>query len=154
GYPDPSRADGVRHVYFPNGKVQMDGQMALDFARSRLSTSVYDRMRRQMRVLLGVREKLLSADVFPHIPDLWSAASNLVQTDVPARTILPLAKLGSEMKLSDVHALTIDGAMVRQTTSSQGWWILMPDLDRIHNAVRNLFTSAAVSDTVKRNGCG
>ncbi|MCA1554126.1 MAG: hypothetical protein LC737_07090, partial [Chloroflexi bacterium] len=60
-----------------------------------------------------------------------------------------------EMKLSDMHALTIDGAMVRQTTSPQGWWILLPDLNRIHAAVGNLLNSPTVSDAVKKQGgCG
>ena len=152
GYPDPSLPEGIRHVYFPAGRVQMDGQMALDFSRSRLSTSVYDRMRRQMRVMLGVREKLLSPDVFRRIPDLWDVAANLLQTDIPARDVLPLAKLGSEMKLSDLHALTIDLPLVYQTYSSQGWWILMPNVERIHAAVRNLFAAPTVSDAAKRPG--
>ncbi len=155
GYPDPSKPDGIRHVYFPTGKVQMDGQMALDFSRSRLSTSVYDRMRRQMKVLLAVREKLLSADMFLRIPALWNAATKLVQTDIPASQILPLARLGSELKVSDLHALTIDLPMVYQTYSVQGYWILMPNVDRIHAAVGNLFKSQTVSDAVKKQGgCG
>ncbi len=155
GYPDPGRPDGIRHVYFPAGRVQMDGQMALDFSRSRLSTSVYDRMRRQLRVLLGVREKLLSADTFARIPELWDAAGTLVQTDIPARDILPLAKLGSQMQLANVHALTIDLPLVTQTYSPQGWWILVPDESRIHAAVRNLFAAPGVSSAVNRQGgCG
>jgi LCP family protein required for cell wall assembly len=154
-YPDLSVPGGIRRLNVSPGRVRMSGQMALDFSRSRLSTSVLDRMRRQNRVLLGVREKLLSADMFPRIPELWNATSKLVQTDLPAREIVPLAKMAGELKLADAHGMLIDAPFVRQTYSPQGYWILLPDLTAIRTAARNIFSGPSLTDAVKRPGsCG
>ena len=125
---------------FPAGKTQMDGRTALTFSRLRYSTSVYDRMRRQSRVLWAIREKLLSADVFPCIPDLWNVGRNLVQTDVPPQNIISLASLARDIKPSDIHGLVVDYSMARHATSSQGWWILLPDLNHIRIAARSVFS--------------
>jgi LCP family protein required for cell wall assembly len=151
-YPDPTAPGGVRRLKVSPGRVRMTGQMALDFSRSRLSTSVLDRMRRQNRVLLGVREKLLSPDVFPRIPQLWSITSKLVETDLPVSRIVPLAQLASQLSLSSAHGLLLDYPFVTQTYSPQGWWILLPDLTAIRTAVRNIFTGATLTDAIKRPG--
>ena len=154
-YPDPNAPGGIRKLNVSPGRTRMSGQMALDFSRSRLSTSVLDRMRRQNRVLLGVREKLLSPDIFPRIPQLWNATSKLVQTDVPASEIVPLANMAGQLKLSDAHGLLIDAPFVRQTYSPEGAWILLPDLTAIRTAARNIFSGPALTDAVKRPGsCG
>jgi polyisoprenyl-teichoic acid--peptidoglycan teichoic acid transferase len=154
-YPDPSLPGGIRRLKVAPGRVRMTGQMALDFSRSRLSTSVWDRMRRQNRVLLGVREKLLNADMFPRIPALWSATKNLVQTDLPATLIVQLAKLAADIKLSDVHGMTVDYRMTTQTTTPAGAWALLPDLPTLRATVRNVFTASALNDVIKKeSGCG
>lgn len=153
-YPDPRLPGGIRRLKVSPGRVRMTGQMALDYSRSRLSTSVWDRMRRQNRVLLGVREKLLAADMFPRIPALWSATQNLVQTDLPGTLIVPLAKLAADIKLSDVHGMTVDYRMTKQTTTPAGAWVLLPDLPAVRATVRSVFGASALTDAIKReSGC-
>ena len=153
-YPDPRLPGGIRRLKVAPGRVRMTGQMALDYSRSRLSTSVWDRMRRQNRVLLGVREKLLGADMFPRIPALWSATQNLVQTDLPGSLIVPLAKLAADIKLSDVHGMTVDYRMTRQTNTPAGAWVLLPDLPAVRAAARSVFVASALTDAIKReSGC-
>lgn len=153
-YLDPTRPDGLRHVFFPPGKVPMDGQMALDYSRSRLSTSIFDRMRRQAKVLLAIREKILSPETFLRIPELWNTMNKLVQTDVPAYNILPLARLGAEIKPADIHGLLIDQTMTRQTFSPQGYWILIADQEKVRAAVRNLFNGPTMAESVQKKACG
>jgi LCP family protein required for cell wall assembly len=148
-YPDPTASGGVRRVKFNVGKMQMNGQLALDFSRSRQSTSIFDRMRRQSRVLLGVREKALNPAVFSRVPELWDVMSHYVQTDVPARNVWPLAKLASEIKLSDVHGLTIDTRLSQQTYAAGGAWILAPNAPKIQAAVRNVFQATPLTELVK-----
>jgi polyisoprenyl-teichoic acid--peptidoglycan teichoic acid transferase len=131
------------NIVFPAGKTQMDGATALLFSRLRKSTSIFDRMRRQSRVLWAVREKLLSADMFPRIPELWNVIRTTVQTDIPPQDMLSLASLANEIKPSDIRGLMIDYSMSRHATSSQGWWILLPDLNHIRTASRSVFNTAS-----------
>lgn len=151
-YPDASKPGGVRTLKVAPGRVSMTGQMALDYSRSRLSTGIFDRMRRQNRVLLGVREKLLSPSMFSRIPQLWETTGKYVQTDLPGTLILPLARLAADTKLSDVHGLTIDGTLAPSVTSAQGWWVMMPNIPMIRTAVRDVFNAPALSGQLTRPG--
>ena len=139
---------------YPKGPNQMDGRRALFFARSRETTSVYDRMRRQSQVLWAVREKLLSPNSFSRIPTLWSSVSGYVQTDLPPTTILSLASLAHDIKSSDIHGMTVDYSMVRHITSPQGWWILQPDFNKIRAGVANVFNARPLTqDMASPSAC-
>jgi len=61
----PNDSDtGVITIYFPKGVTQMNGTKALQYARSRETTSDYDRARRQQKVINAIREKFLSSNFF------------------------------------------------------------------------------------------
>lgn len=152
-YQDSAAPGGVRTLKVPAGRVPFSGQMALDYARSRLSSSVSDRMKRQMKVMLGVREKLLSPDTFPRIPALWEQTRTLVSTDLPPALIPALAKLGTELKLSDAHGLVVNERFGRVTYSPQKWWIIAPDVNAIRAAVRGIFSAPALTTSIKGAGC-
>jgi hypothetical protein len=93
--------------------------------------------------------------MFPRIPALWNATSKLVQPDLPALEIVPLAELAGELKLSDAHGMLIDASFVRQTYSPQGYWISLPNLSAIRTAVRNIRSGPSLTDAVRRPGwCG
>ncbi|MBI5878999.1 MAG: LCP family protein [Chloroflexi bacterium] len=152
-YQDSSIPGGVRTLKVPAGRVKFTGQMALDYARSRLSSSVSDRMKRQMKVMLGVREKLLSPETFPRIPALWDQTRTLVSTDLPLSLIPALAKLGTELKLSDAHGLAVNERFGRVTYSPQKWWIIAPDVNAIRAAVRGIFSAPTLTTSIKGAGC-
>ena len=81
-----------------------------------------------------------------------------MQTDIPPQNIVSLASLANEIKPSDIHGLVIDYSMSRHATSSQGWWILLPDLNHIRTASRNVFNTASPTlmdvATKKPGACG
>lgn len=60
-YPTPSK--GYETLDIKAGTYTMDGAMALKYARSRQSTSDFDRARRQQKVILAIREKAMSLDL-------------------------------------------------------------------------------------------
>ncbi|MBI5880205.1 MAG: LCP family protein [Chloroflexi bacterium] len=151
-YPDASKPGGVRVLKVAPPRARMDGQMALDYSRSRLSTGIFDRMRRQNRVLLGVREQMLSPDMFARIPQLYQAVQPYIQTDLPPTLILPLARTAAETKLSNVHGMTIDLNLAPSVISPQGWWVMLPDVNKVRAAVRGVFSATPLMDTVNRPG--
>jgi polyisoprenyl-teichoic acid--peptidoglycan teichoic acid transferase len=139
---------------YPKGPNQMDGRRALFFARSRETTSVYDRMRRQSQVLWAVREKMLTPEMFGRIPALIGALNGFFQTDLPPTTILSLASLARGVKPADIHGLTVDYSMVRHITSPQGWWILQPDFNKIRAAVASAFNARPLTqDMASPSAC-
>jgi LCP family protein required for cell wall assembly len=71
-------------VYIKKGQKHMDGEMALKYARSRETTSDFDRARRQQEVLVAVREKILSSQTLLNpkkIADIIKVLGDHIKTD-------------------------------------------------------------------------
>ena len=137
-------------VHFPSGPTAMDGQTALTFARSRLTTTDYDRMRRQQAVMLAFRKKLLSPDMLPHLPDLVGTLSQMTQTDIPPQTLLSLARLGAEIDLKNVHGFLLDERVMQNVISSSGASVTQPNPEVVKTGLDNLFTGQSLTDAIKR----
>ena len=86
-YPDPLPGDPghFKTVSFNAGYQHMDGTRALQYVRSRMSTSDFDRGDRQQRMLLAIREKALNLGIIPRLlvllltmagtPAAWAAST-------------------------------------------------------------------------------
>lgn len=64
-----------------DGLQTMDGETALNYARSRHSTSDFDRSKRQQIIIKAVMSKLLSFSSISKIDDIYSNISNLITTN-------------------------------------------------------------------------
>lgn len=137
-------------VDIPSGSTHMDGALALAFARSRLTTTDYDRMRRQQAVLLAFRRKLLSPDMLPRLPELVSAMSKLSETDIPPQTLLSLARLGAEIDLNNVHGFLLDERVMRGVAGAAGASVTAPDPQALKSGLDNLWTGEPLTGAIKR----
>ncbi|MEP7199884.1 MAG: LCP family protein [Chloroflexota bacterium] len=137
-------------VDIPSGPVPMDGQLALTFARSRLTTSDFDRMRRQQAVLLAFRKRLLSADMLPRLPEVVPALSQLAQTDIPPQTLLSLARLGVEIDLRNVHAFLLDERVMRGVTTAGGASVQKPDEALVQSGLQDIWNGQPLTEAIKR----
>ncbi len=105
-YPDGQC--GTMVISFKPGKQEMDGEHALQYARSRYSTSDFDRSRRQMQVLMAIRDKATSLGVILDLPDLIPAVMDTVDTDLTPDEILSLARIARGIDGDKVARLQID----------------------------------------------
>src|SRR5437763_4410725 len=64
---------GMMHIHFNPGLQQFDGERALEYARSRESTSDFDRSRRQELIMLAVRQRVFSLNAIPRLLSLLGA---------------------------------------------------------------------------------
>ncbi len=72
------------HLHFDKGIVQMDGQTALKYVRSRHSAqdgSDFGRAARQRNLILAVRDKIFRLDFFPKIIPFINTLSEDLKTD-------------------------------------------------------------------------
>ena len=109
-YPDDKC--GVKTISFPPGEQTLNGEEALQYARSRKSTSDFDRSRRQMDVLMAMREKGTRPGVILDLPKLVPAVMDTVDTDFTADEIFALARVGRNMDRSDIVRLQMDSNVV------------------------------------------
>ena len=142
-YPDPSPEDPdrVRTIHFDAGFQHMDGKAALEYARSRLSTSDFDRSHRQMQIILAVREKALRLNLIPRVPELMVTMADIVQTDLQPGNIITLARLGGEIEQENLKSAIIDHTMTVEHVTPSGAQVLLPIREKIRPVVEELFTS-------------
>lgn len=143
-YPTPDY--GIEHLVIPAGLQHMDGDLALKYARSRESTSDFDRSKRQMQVILAARDKALKINAIAQAPQLLAQLKDSIQTDMPADQMLTLAPLAAQVRLDNITSRSIDLNMTYEITLNTGADVLWPDREKIGSLVQELF-SAPVTKT-------
>jgi LCP family protein required for cell wall assembly len=122
------------------GIYHMDGEMALKYVRSRMTTSDFDRLRRQQKVLKIMWQQGLRLNLVPRIPELWGTLGDAFQTDLRLEDVVSLAQIASQIQPQYVKSRLIEGAMVTGWTTPQGAMVLLPNHDRIRQALISLYT--------------
>jgi LCP family protein required for cell wall assembly len=125
-FPDPDSPTGQTDVDWVPGIYHLDGKYALWYARSRWSTSDFDRNRRQQQVLRGLYRQVLALDVVPKIPQVWGALNETVSTDLGLEELVYLASLSSELDMVDVKSSLLGKDVLQSWTAPNGAYVLVP----------------------------
>ncbi len=123
-YRYPTEDYGYMTVHFNAGLQHMDGERALQYARTRKSTSDFDRAKRQQQVIMAVRDKVLSLNILPsltpkNVLNMINTLGNSVETDLTLEEILALARLGTEIEESNISRAVIDANYVIPRTINE-----------------------------------
>lgn len=130
------------------GDHHMDGTTALKYARSRETTSDFDRAARQQKVISALKQKVLTLGFLSNpkkLVDLVNIVGDHVKTDFSANEIYAMAKLLAEIDSSNVVSKVLtngaDGELVDSTLN--GSYILKPKngtWDEIQRIAHEIFT--------------
>ncbi len=129
------------------GTYHMNGEQALYYARSRKTTSDFDRARRQQRVLLAIRNRVLDANLLPRVPALWLAMRDVVDTNLGPAEIADLARMGATLSGRDLTGMVIRYPLVTDWTTPQGGMVQLPDLPGINTALDRIWERAPLQET-------
>jgi LCP family protein required for cell wall assembly len=136
---------GMMHVHIDAGWQQFDGERALEYARSRETTSDFDRSRRQQLVILAVRQRVFSLNMIPKLLSLLGALQDNVRTNLRPAEMQQLADLAGRIKDQDIRRVAIDTSnLLRSGYSSNGQYVLQP-LDPTYGALHR-FVAMALPD--------
>ena len=151
-YPDSGY--GYEPLHIDAGCQQMDGRLALKFARTRhTGLGDFDRARRQQQVLLAVRDKVVSANMLPTLVTqagpLLDTLKESVQTNLSLDQLIQLAKLATQIDPKDIRQAVIDENMtvgyMAPTDPPQA--VLVPLRDKIREMRERLFNVGPVNVT-------
>jgi LCP family protein required for cell wall assembly len=134
----PDHAYGYDPLYIPAGRVHMDGELALKYARTRHPDNDYGRARRQQQLIRAIAGRLQDPRqwpaLIPRLPGLIWALPQAVDTDLS-----PLQMIGMGIMLAraseDGRQLVVDGSLGREATDAVYGWVLIPDVPRVRAAV-------------------
>ena len=109
----------------------MDGETALWYARSRLTTSVFSRERRQQQVLQAIWHEARDAGMLTRVPTLWSHGQDMVQTDLAFTDILNLAQTALTLEDQNVRFYNIGADVLTPWTTPHGGAVFLPRWEEI-----------------------
>lgn len=118
------------------GQQHMDGYTALWYARSRHSTSDYDRMRRQHEVEQAVLAQVEPATVLTRFQAIAAAGKKMVRTDIPSAMLSQYVDLAGKARALGIKELSL----------------VPPVIDVIHpnfTAIREMVNESFVVEEVK-----
>jgi len=133
---------GMMHIRIDAGAQQFDGERALEYARSRETTSDFDRSRRQQLIMLAVRQRVFSLNAIPRLLSLLGALQDNVRTNLRPAVMQQLASLAGRIKDQDIRRVAIDTSnLLRSGFSSSGQYVLQP-LDPSYGALHRYVATA------------
>jgi LCP family protein required for cell wall assembly len=124
-YPDGDTGRTM-HIHFDTGAQLLDGRRAVEYARSRLSTSEADRTQRQALVLLSILKELRA----PHVGLglVWSIVplEDGLRTNLRPLEIREFAQLVTTIRVGDVKQINIGDSDLLQPKTLETAPILVP----------------------------
>lgn len=141
-FPDSDSPAGQTDVDYEPGIHTLDGKHALWYARSRWSTSDFDRHRRQQQVLRGLYDQILSLGVIPKIPSLWGALKESVSTDLDLQGMIRLGAIGVRLNPANVKSRFVGDGAVEAWRDPEGLYILMPVVETLQSVVSEALAPA------------
>jgi len=156
-FPGPNYS--YQTITFTAGIQTMDGERALQYARSRHGNngegSDFARARRQQQILSALKEKLLSFGTYTNpirIQKILQTLSEHITTNLDFGQIMYLANLGREAN-EGIKMLVLDNGtngFLNSTITQSGAFILYPragDFNEINTAIKNIFNDEKITTT-------
>ncbi len=154
-YPGPNFT--FQTVSFKKGEQTMNGSRALIYARSRHGNngegSDFARAKRQQKMILAVKEKMLSFGVLANpvrINQLFTTFESHLSTNLSYGEIAALLRLAKEVNRDELRTLVFDnreGGFLVDSISPEGAYILSPvtgNFDAMKQAIASVFEETPV----------
>ena len=146
-YPDPLPGDPHHFttIQFEAGPQHMSGERALKYARSRYTTSDFDRAKRQQLILIAIRDKALKLDLIPKLPTLAVTMLDTVRTDMTVDEMFQLARLAPKIDMGNIEQVVLQKPLVYGYRTESGAAVQLPKWDLINEVIADLFSMPVVA---------
>ena len=149
------KTDQYQLFSMPAGVQKMNGETALKFARSRETSSDFDRAKRQQQVIFAVKDKMLSLGILAN-PKKLADIINIVGDHL--RTNLGVGEMGTLVgKVKDINKDAViskvldnssGGLLVSAGDGSSDFVPRSGNFNEIRNFVKNIFNSTDTNKDV------
>ncbi|MFA6973684.1 MAG: LCP family protein, partial [Parcubacteria group bacterium] len=140
----------------PAGKQTLTGEQALCYVRSRVTSSDFERAKRQQQIIQLAKDKLMSAGTLTDFGKLDAISDSLgdnVRSDMQAWEMKRFYDLYSKMNSPQAYQRVLEnsqeGLLYSPQDSGGAGYILLPigdNYDKIRDVAKNIFTLPAQSD--------
>lgn len=144
-WPYPNEAGEYDWLVLEPGLQHMDGRLALWYARTRKTTSVFSREQRQQRVLEAMWRRGKEANLLDLAPTLAQELSSLYQTDMGLGNIVALAVTAARLSPVDVRTYNIGRGQVIPYTTPEGGAVFLPVWEELEPLLLDVLAKPASS---------
>ena len=130
-WPYPDDQGNYYTMTLEPGLHHFDGETALWYARSRMTTSVFDREERQQQVLQALWGRSRSLDMLTHVPDLWNQYREMVITDMSLEDMIMLADVALRLDPQNVRFYNIGYQQVTPWVTPTGGYVFLPNWEEM-----------------------
>jgi LCP family protein required for cell wall assembly len=129
-------------LFIAPGIQHMTGAEALKYARSRKSSTDFERGARQQRLLLSLRQQVDIGQVLRNLEPLAKAIGNSVRTDIPTDLVPRLLGLADAVDTRSIRSVIFTPPFYQQECLNcpPRGYIISPRVSRIRAAVEEAFT--------------
>ena len=144
---------GYDPLHIDAGCQQMNGALALKYARTRHSGTDFDRAKRQQQVILAIRDKVIKQNLLPQLvaqaPSLLDTLQQAIKTNLTLDQMIQLAKLATQIDPKNIKQATIDENMVvaYNTPTDPPQNVLVPIREKIRELRDRLFNSVPTANS-------
>ncbi|MCJ7550531.1 MAG: LCP family protein, partial [Anaerolineae bacterium] len=148
-YPDYNY--GYDPLHIGAGWHHFDGEMALKYARTRHTSSDFDRARRQQQVAMAILDRVTSYELLPELaraaPELYKTLSSSVLTDMALDQMLALGNLAIDVDREAIRFGVIDQTCTQPWLTPEGAQVLVPLRDCMRELRDYVFEAIPVETT-------
>ena len=132
----------------PAGNSHLDANTTLYYMRARYSSNDFDRVNRQQKVLLAIKEKAMTLGILTNPVKLFQIMNSLgknVRTDMTTADMTNLLSMYPKFEGKDIIHQVFDNGpegLLYASRSTDGAYILLPagnNYDRIREKCKNIF---------------
>lgn len=156
---NPDYEARFEHLHIDKGLQEMDGNLALKYARSRHAVGVegsdFARAERQQTILSATKNKLLSVNYFFKPQVLTGIIGELkdhISTNLKIWEMIKIWKNFKDIDSKDISNKVLDNSangLLYNTINDQGAYVLLPkngDFEEVKYLVHHIFEDAPVKD--------
>ncbi len=149
---DPNHEDSWALFTLPVGVHQLDGDLALWYARSRRGTSDFDRGRRHQALMRALFQRMRTLNLFEQAPELWGQAVEVVETDLDVGDMLGLLPVAATLDPSRFASYTLrPNVEVRSWLSPEGSSVLVPNREALSALLEQAIQPPAAQRLARQN---
>ena len=147
----PNNPYDYQSIYIPPGPQHLDGETALEYVRSRHGDLLEDvgRATRQQELLLALKQKLDTREIFVHLEEIAVDLQGSVLTSLSMQQVLELASYARGLSSQDftqmVLGLPVYGYGAEINSPEGVIWVEEPFWEAINQTINQVFPESRTS---------
>ncbi|HEY0753155.1 MAG TPA: LCP family protein [Ktedonobacteraceae bacterium] len=148
---------GYKRVYIGDGPQHLDGPTALEYVRSRHSTTDFDRSARQQQVLSALRLKMDNVGIFGELPQIAQDLQGSLYTSLSTTQLLELGNFARGIDANKIKHLTLSapeyGTNSKAMVHGQSQDVVIPNCSTVPGEINTfLHTTTALCNITASPG--